>query len=191
MTEDLVECPQCGLPDNTVKVSRIYIEALESFRSKEAKPLLASIMSDPRQLEASGLLKTQALRSLVRSFGPPSGQRQIIRPVDPKLVMVGFTLMALFFMVQIYLTQRELFLPVLVLVLLFYLGYAVFRNQIHAKYEKQVQQNVDIKTSYEAAIGKWMQLYYCIRDEIVFDPRTGSVMALDAMEVYLFEQKTV
>jgi hypothetical protein len=189
MTEDLVECPQCGLSDNSVKVSKIYIEALDSFQSKEAKPLLVRIMSDPHQLQAPGLLKTQAIRSLVRSFGPPSGGRQIIRPVDPKLVMVGFTLIAIFFLVQIYLTQREHFLPILVLVLVFYAGYIIFRTQIHGKYEKQIQQNRDTKTSYEAAIREWMQLYYCIRDEIVFDPRSGRVMPLDAMEAYLFDEK--
>jgi len=190
LTANRTICPKCGLEDKSIKVSAIYIEALQNFRSKGVSPLLAQIMTDPTQLNAPGILKTQALRALVRSFGPPSGGRQIIRPINPNLVVAAFTLISIFFVVQIYISQRELFVPILVLVAAFYLGYAVFRNRIQARYQKRIQENLDIKSSYEAAIGLWMRLYYCSRDEIVFNPEENRWMPLEAMEAYLLDQKT-
>lgn len=189
MIKTPVVCPICAASDKTFKVSTIYIEALEGFKKGSELKILAQIVDDQNLLSATGILKTQTLRSVVSSFGPPSGGKQIIRPVSPNLVMMAFSLIAIFFLIQIYTTQREMFIPILILVAIVYLGYAIFYKQIYAKYTRQIQSNINIKTSYEAAIGKWMRLYYCARDDGVFDPVENQMVPLQSMETYLLGGK--
>jgi hypothetical protein len=190
MVVNPVQCPECRLSDKTFKVSAIYIEALEEFKHPGARKLLPQIMNDVKKLDAPGVLKTQALRSVVNSFGPPSGGRQIMRPVNPYLVIAAFTLIAIFFLIQIYTTQREMFFPMLILLIVFYLGFTFFRKQIIGKYIQQIQANMDIKRSYESAIGRWLRLYYCARDDGVFDPDENQMIPLQAMEAYLLNEKS-
>jgi hypothetical protein len=189
MTEKMVECPVCRSSDKTFKVSEIYIEALEGLKKGEKGKTLPQIISDPAQLDAPGILKTQAFRSIVRDFSPPSGGTQIIRPVNPNFVILAFTLIAIFFLLQIYTTQPEMFIPMLILVSLFYVGYGLFRKTIQKKYTKQIQDNINLKHRYEAAIGKWMRLYYCARDNVVFDPQEDRSVPLNSMETYLLKQQ--
>jgi hypothetical protein len=187
MAENIVECPLCGLSDKTFKVSAIYIEALEGFKKEGTPKILPQIMGDQSQMDAPGILKVQALRSIINTFGPPSGGRQIMRPINPGLVIAGFTLITIFFLVQIYTSQREMFIPILIVALVFYLGYVIFHKQIMGKYQKQIQDNIDIKRTYEAAIGQWMRLYYCAHDDGVFDPDENQLIPLQAMESYLLK----
>jgi hypothetical protein len=189
MKVNSVECPKCGLSDRTFKVSEIYIEALEGFKKGEKGRVLPQIVSDQSQFEAPGILKVQAFRSVVNDFSPPSGGSQLTRPVHPNLVILAFSLIAVFFLLQIYTTQPDLFLPMLILVFVFYLGYGFFRKTIYGKYNKQIQDNNSIKNTYEAAIGKWMHLYYCARDNGVFDPQEDQMIPLESMKIYLLDQQ--
>lgn len=189
MIQTPVVCPVCALSDKTFKVSSIYIEALEGFKKEGELKIISQIVNDHNQLTTPGILKTRSLRSVVTSFSPPSGGSQTIRPVNPNLIVMAFTLIAIFFLTQIYTTQREMFIPILILVMVFYLGYAFFRKRIYAKYTRQIQANIDIKATYGAAIGKWMRLYYCARDDGVFDPDENQMAPLQAMGAYLLTGK--
>jgi hypothetical protein len=186
MAVNTATCPRCGLSDHTYKLSEIYIEALDALKNGKIGPILPQVMNQG-QVDARGILKTQALRSVISSFGPPSGGQQLTRPVNPNLVMMGFTLIAIFFLVQIFLSQRELFLPILILVLLFYSGFFIFRKRITGKYTQQMQENINLKRMYEAAIGQWMLMYYCARDEGVFAPNNNELIPLHAMKARLLE----
>jgi hypothetical protein len=64
MIANPVECPLCGFSDKTFKVSEIYIEALEGIKNGEKGSVLPQIVSDQSQLEAPGILKAQAFRSV-------------------------------------------------------------------------------------------------------------------------------
>jgi hypothetical protein len=186
MALSTIACPRCGLSDHTYKLSEIYIEALDALKNGKIGPILPQVM-DQSQVDARGILKTQALRSVIKSFGPPSGGPQVTRPVNPNQVMVGFTLIALFFLIQIFISQRDLLLPILILVLAFYSGFVIFRKRITGKYTQQIQENINLKRTYEAAIGQWMHMYYCARDEGVFAPNKNELIPLHSMKAYLLE----
>jgi hypothetical protein len=189
MIEKSIECPVCGLADKTFKVSEIYIEALGGIKNGETGRVLPQIVNDQSQLVAPGKIKAQAFRSVVSNFSPPSGGRQVMRQVHPNYIIAGFTLIAIFFLIQIYTTQPELFLPILILVFVFYTGYGIFRKSIYAKYNKQILENIAVRQTYEAAIGKWMHLYYCARDNGVFDPKEDRLIPLQAMDSYLLNHQ--
>jgi ABC-type bacteriocin/lantibiotic exporter with double-glycine peptidase domain len=94
----------------------------------------------------------------VSNFSPPSGGKAVMRPVHPNFVIAGFTLIAIFFLIQIYTNQPELFFPILISGFRFLYWVWNFRKTIYTKYNKQIQENMAIKKTYEAAIGKWMHL---------------------------------
>ncbi len=185
--QETVVCPACGQSDRVFKVSRIYIDALAAFNKSPDDSVLPDLTGQAMEDPGINLLKIQAVRAFVNNFSPPSGGKQQMRQVHPDLVVGIFSLVAIFFLIQIYNTQRAAFPIILVVLIVFYLGYILLHQRILARFNQQSESARAEKRQLEIAIERWMKLYFCARDEVVFDPAQNRMIPLDQMDQYLLE----
>ena len=121
-----------------------------------------------------------------RKLAPPSGGKaNNFRPLHPDLLVIGFSLVLPVFVYGILNQQPALFVPILVLLVGAYTLYLIFRRSLVAKFEADQQSQKDEKKRVEKAIGAWMKLYFCAREEGVFIPGGGEVIPVDQMPGYL------
>lgn len=182
-------CPACGQDDRVFKVSTIYLDALAAFSSPARNTVLPEL-NDGEALHGPGInpLKIQAVRRLANSFAPPSGRKEVVRLLHPDLILTVSALVAVFFLIQIYNTQRAAFPIAVALLALFSLGYLLARRSILTRFNHKKAEEQQEKRRFERAVARWMRLYYCDRDEEVFDPAGATRVPLAQMEAYLLKE---
>ncbi len=188
MIQETVLCPACGQSDRVFKVSRIYIDALAAFSKSSEDSVLPELTGEAVDEPGINLLKIQAMRTFVNNFSPPSGSKKSMRQLNPDLVVAAFTLIAIFFMFQIYQSQRSIFPIALGILVVFYVGYVLLHHRILARFNEQKAEEQGEQQRLERAVGRWMKLYFCARDEGVFDPTQNRLIPLDEMDYYLLEE---
>ncbi len=189
MNEETVVCPVCGESDRVFKVSRIYIDALAAFNKSPEDSVLPELTGKAVDDPGVNLLKIQAVRTFVNNFSPPSGGRQVARQIHPDLIMAVLALLAVFFMIQIYESQPSFFLIALAVLVAVYVGYYFLRRGIIARFNQQKDKEQNEKRRLERAIERWMKLYFCARDEGVFDPEQNRLIPLEQMDLYLMQEE--
>lgn len=134
------------------------------------------------QLDAQGLL------SLAKKLTPPSSGKGVpFRPIHPDLVVLVFSLITPLFLYRIATTQGVM-LPWILLLLTGFIGfYFVKRKSLIAKFEAQRLAQKSAEERIQKGIKRWMQLYYCARDDIVFNPLEAKSIPADMMNMYLFQ----
>ena len=183
-----MNCPECDLSDQVDKVSKIYMIAIDRKYASRSK-------GKPRPTElSSGLLKIDAmmssrdLYSLAKKLTPPSsGKRATFRPIHPDLVVLVFSLIAPVFLYGIASSQSAVFPWILILLIGFYIFYFLKRKTLIARYEAHLQSQRATEERIQNGIKRWMQLYYCARDEIVFNPLDSKSVQVDLMNGYLLQ----
>ena len=169
-----ITCPACGQSDLVEKVSTLYITGIGLNRSTgQANIPSAGEAPSESSAELIGLSATD-LRRLARRLKPPSsGKGTPFRTLHPDLVVLTFSLIIPIFLYGIFTSQRNLLLPALVFLAAFYGWYFWKRKAMIAKFNSQVEANRVAARRAEQSIGRWMKLYYCARDDIVFQPKTN------------------
>ncbi len=189
LNQERVVCPVCGQDDRVFKVSRIYIDALAAFGKSYEDFVMPELTGKSVEDPGINLLKVQAVRAFVKNFSPPSGNKQNMRQVHPDLIVAIFSLIAIFFMVQIYRTQPSTFALALAILAVFYVGYFMLHKRIVGRFERQkTEERVD-QQRLERGVALWMKLYFCARDEGVFDPAQNRLIPLDQMDLYLLQEE--
>jgi hypothetical protein len=183
MSEKSPACPHCGQPDQVIKVNRIYMESISSSPLTD-ESVIPRVLNWPADKKPTSFRTLEEQRFL-KYFKPPSTKPSLTRTVSPDQVVFAFSILSIFFLYQIYRTQPEMFLPMIAVLASFYLVYLLGRKRIIGKYQVQKSTEFNQSKKYEAAVGRWMQLYYCIRDNGVFDPRQDRWIALEEMDSYL------
>jgi len=182
-----VICPSCGQADQVEKVSTIYMRGVElkwhsgkSATQDEngASPTLAGVFAEFSPAE---------LQALSRRLAPPSsGKRAPTRPLHPDLVVLVFGLVAPVFLYGVFTSQPEA-LPVVLLVLAGFCGFYIWkRKAMIAKFQAQQLAQKSAEERIRRGVGRWMRLYYCAREDVVFEPRSNSAVPADQMAGYLF-----
>lgn len=121
-----------------------------------------------------------------RKFSPPaSGKTSTFRALHPDLVVISFSLILPVFIYGILNQQPSLLIPVLIGLIGAYSVYFFTRNRLIEKFKTNHQLQVNEKKRLEKAIGDWMKLYYCAREELVFIPGGGAGIPVDQMMGYL------
>lgn len=161
-------CPQCQKSDRVEKVSTIYVQGI--------KP----------DAELPGDKAAQnALRTLSQRLAPPAGKGQgLTRPIHPDLMVGGFTAIVILIIYNMAASQLQMVLPAAVLAALALVIYALTRKKIIARFEKKQNNEGGSQKRAEAAVGRWMQLYYCGRDDLAFNPLTKASMPPEAVRSY-------
>ena len=182
-----VICPSCGRADQVEKVSTIYMRGVElKWRSRrpgtqdksEASPALAGLLAEFSPAE---------LQALSRRLAPPSsGKRAPTRPLHPDLVVLVFSLIAPFFLYGIFTSQLNA-LPLVLLVLAAFYGFYFWkRKTMVAKFQAQQLSQRTAEERIQRGIGRWMRLYYCAREDCVFEPGGAAAVSADQIAGFLF-----
>jgi hypothetical protein len=174
-------CPVCGQADLVEKASTIYLVGSERGRQSSNDPSLVS-QARPwlQQLTAADRW------ALSRRLAPPSSGKQApMRPLHPDLVVLTFSLVLPIFIFGMWDTQPVMLLPVLAFVALAYGIYFWKRKAIIARFasKQAMQQEGDQRA--KKAIGRWMKLYYCAREDGIFIPGDVDLTPADLMPGYL------
>jgi hypothetical protein len=186
MSEQVV-CPACAQSDLVEKVSTLYLTGIGLNRSaRQADPQPGESVATAPAGEMIGLSASE-LRLLSKRLKPPSsGKGTPFRALHPDLVVLTFSLILPVFIYGIYTSQKNTFLPALVLLLGFYALYFWKRKALIAKFEIQRNASLAAARRAEQSIGRWMKLYYCAREDIVFQPGSGKYVPADQMPGYLY-----
>ena len=114
-----------------------------------------------------------------------SGKRAPTRPLHPDLVVLVFGLVAPFFLYGVITSQPEA-LPIVLLVLAGFCGFYIWkRKAMIAKFQAQQLAQQATEERIKRGVGRWMRLYYCAREDVVFEPRGSAAVPADQMAGYL------
>ena len=176
-------CPVCGLTDQTDKASSLYVMGIAGNK-------LAPAEGEPQTapLNMTGI-PPQELHALGKRLKPPaSPKRAPTRPLHPDLVVVTFSLIIPLFLYRIYQNQPSVLPVVLALLAVLYILYFWGRKKIIARFERQVQANKASEERIRMGIERWMRLYYCQRDDCVFEPGKQATAPADQMLAFLLRE---
>lgn len=190
MTNQIREiCPKCGQNDKVFEVRLLYLETLERVKpgNKAESPNLDRLLEISGYKDEPPAKKNRVINTMIKSFAPPSGKPELLKQISPDLVVVVFSLVAIFFLYQIYRDQRPVFWISAAIFAAFIGFYILFHKKILARYQNQKDLDTSSKEVIEKAIGKWMKLSYCASDNVVFGIKKSEFVPLDDMNKYLLQ----
>ncbi len=176
-------CPHCGQADKTYKVSLLYLESTARLHQRQAEdqPELDGLLSDLLPANSSSTSQAQLLTRLLHSFTPPSGEKHITRRIHPDAMVIFFGIFLLLLAYRAATTQPGQLPAVLILVCGSALAYLLARKAILRRYEERIRQEQQENERIENAVARWMRLYFCSRDQGVFDPDEEPFVPLERM----------
>jgi hypothetical protein len=181
-------CPVCGHSDYTAKVSAIFIEGIQRTQKMPQRTGFSDIQPEFRLPAIFQDMTSSSLRHLSNRLKPPdSGAALPIRPVHPDLIVAAFSLASPIFLYEIFLSQPASGLPVLSILVVFYIFYFWKRKSMLDRFELQKCKRRDEENRVKKAVEHWMRLYYCANDDIVFEPRADSAIPADQLKFYLLQ----
>lgn len=181
-------CPQCNTSKEVYKVSEIYLSGLESIKSSNPSKDNAFdlVFGHPSQKLGRRFVDQTIKRTLVSKFAPPSSSKQrISRSLSPDFIMFATFLLSIFMLYQIFTQQREVFVPALLIILAVGAAYLLTRKRIVARFIEKQKNEARETVQIKEAIERWMNLYYCAADFIVFDKKHRISIPLQEMNNYL------
>jgi hypothetical protein len=178
--EELPCCPLCHTQAAVFKVSQIYVAGITRAenRSPADRALLASIYGKEE-------LSAAMVQQVSQQFGPPSGRRQVVRPVHPDLVVFLFSAVVVVFLLNTFLLARWVFWVILLLWLASLAGYWFTRGPVLCRFQGMETSVLGEQKSVERSIGAWMKLYYCLDDNCVFMPERMDSAPLSQLQRYI------
>jgi len=181
-------CPQCNTSKDVYIVSEIYLSGLESIKSSNPPKDNAFdlVFGHPSQKLGQRFVDQTTKRSLVRKFAPPSSSRKrISRSISPDFIMLATFFISIFMLYQIFTQQREVFVPALLIILGVGATYLLTRKRIIARFIQKQKNEARETVQIKEAIERWMNLYYCAVDFVVFDKKHRISIPLQQMNNYL------
>jgi hypothetical protein len=190
MVEKIKVCPACKVAENSYKVSEIYMQSLMRLKSgdKAEAPVIDALQAKIPEERRDKLKGSRYYRELMESFAPPQGETQNTRAINPDWVAFALAFLSVYFLYQIFTTQFGVFWFAVGFAVMAYAAYFIFRKKIFAKYQVQKDQEAGSKGQVEKAIGVWMKLYYCAKDNIVFIENKSESIPLQEMRSYLLSK---
>jgi len=193
-----IVCPECQMADMIRKVSSIVADGTFSGIHSRTESGVGGLPSAggtffPRgSIHLQGTYQTELAKKLSPLSKPRVGCGWYLLPFIPvvNLVLVWFApiafkakrYMALFLVVYLFpllivnyffTLSSEIRLSLVILFLAIYV--ALF-------YPALKKENDEKVLDWEVKISKWQQLYYCARNDCVFDPKVGKVLPADRIE---------
>ncbi len=176
-------CPHCGQADKVYKVSLLYLESTARLNQRQAEnqPELDGLLTDLLPANSNATTQAHLLSRFLRSFTPPSGEKRITRRIHPDTMVICFALFSLLVIYRIATTQPSQLPAILVLVCVSLMAYILARKSVLRRYQDRVRQEQEENARIESAIARWMRLYFCSRDQGVFDPQQNEFVPLEQM----------
>lgn len=189
MPEKKFTCPICESAENSFKVSEIYIQSLVRLKhgDKAIAPTIDRLQAEIPEERRDKLKGSRYYRQLMESFAPPQGGTMTTRAINPDWIAFSMLILSLFFLYQIYTTQPGVFWYMVGFAIIAFAAYGLFRKKIFEKYLSQKTEQSGSQEIVEKAVGIWMKLYYCTKDNIVYGGKKGNAIPIDQMRSYLLE----
>ncbi len=181
-----ITCPVCGSADRVEKVSTLYLVGVELRRKSGNQAAVEANTEGPARRATELLLARQraqpGVEPLQRKLTPPSsGQAALTRPIHPDLAVLAFSLIAPVFLYGIVTSQPGTLPAVLGLLVICYGLYFWQRRKLIDRFEADQARRKQDKLRTARAVERWMKLYYCANEELVFDPTSGESAPVDQM----------
>jgi len=166
-----VTCPLCGKDDNVQKVSAI-VDGGTSVSSYSG--VAPSVNVYDGKVGYGGAYVAGNVRSsshLAQKLAPPVKPNE---PRTPAKIGLGWLLLILFGAFSIYCISMDYidmglvlcgFLPVIIAGIMIFAG-----NNEKQKIKENYEKGMPI---WKEEMARWNKLYYCHRDDIMFDPESG------------------
>lgn len=187
MNNTPVICPQCRQSDKTYKVSLLYLEGTERMNHRETQnqPELSALIKDLLPGDSQPPAQSQLVARLVKYLAPPQGERRVMRRLNPDSVVIFFGLLMLVVLYQVAI-NRSPQAPILAVLLTGgLLAYLLARKTVAQRYAERVRHDHEENARVERAIGAWMRLHFCGRDQCVFDPATDQFVSPEEINLLL------
>jgi hypothetical protein len=197
-------CPVCDRNDQVAKVSTIYLTAIGINRlpvrnEHQTKP---GLVIDPNQVQGKENRQTNAphgksfthlsaaeLKQLSSKLKPPASPKQAFsRPVHPDTVILTFSLVVPFFLFGVIQSQSGMIIPMVAILIFAYALYFWKRKKIILKFNQKLAEKIAAERRIQRALERWMNLYYCARDEVIFEPGKEQGMSIDLIHGYLMKE---
>ncbi len=178
-----IACPQCGKDDMIQKVSAIYSAGIASGSYSGPSAGVAIGSGKPALVGGYATVHGTNQTALSSKLSPPSKPTRRLPPE----ALIAILLIVIACPVITY-REEALRFPVqssiigvtgiLLLALIIPVGY---------RQEKRLFQQTEEKIrQWEQAITQWDQLYYCARNDCVFDPATGKAVSPERLSELLY-----
>jgi hypothetical protein len=189
MSEKPIPCPVCNEEAHSFKVSQIYLESLMRLKHREntETPTLDKWLGAATDGAGKKFKGVQYYHDIVSKFQPPQAGATVMRSVNPDWVAFGLGLLSIYILYQIFRTQYEIFWYMFGFALLVFALYIIFHKQFIARHNVNKSAETGLKTNVEKGISRWMKLYYCSKDNIVYGDKKGHYVPLDQMNDYLMK----
>lgn len=177
-----VACPKCHTNDQSQKVSAIVMAGTSSYQA--SGPAIGTAFVGGKMGLATGFTSVSGTNqtALAAQLMPP------VKPKKPKpyqadpvgallavvIACIGFLLMTASRGVDIGVIIA---VAVAVEILLVWSSY----GKVNALYTKQVLP------PWQKVLARWNRLYYCYRDDIVYDPETGRAVPPSQINTLLYD----
>jgi len=175
-----LNCPVCGQSDQVEKASTLYLVGIGLDQGQ------------PQEQDSNPVQKRKPSpnqRALSRRLAPPASGKQVTtRPIHPDMVVAALSLIAPVFLYGILTSQRNMFLPVLAILAAFYGLYFWKRKTLISRFEAQQAARQAADARVKRSIERWMKLYYCARDDGVFEPGSHELVPADHIAGYLYRE---
>lgn len=202
-TGKIPACPTCGQQDQVAKVSTLYLTAIglnrlpgRSQPSGSSNEIHADLDPDANNLQpgtSAGLqvsaISGSELKIISRKIKPPASPKQAFnRPVHPDTVVLSFSLLVPFFIFGILQSQASMLIPMIIILVVAYGLYIWQRKKIIQRFNLNLAEKTAAEKRIRRALDRWMHLYYCLRDDVVFQPDDGQATPVDLIHGYLVEE---
>ncbi len=171
-------CPGCQIP----LVGRLVAESLEELGIGD-KAIMVGCVGCTGILIA-GLTMDRV--SPAHGRGPDIATA--LKRIHPDTVVLTFSLVAPIFLYGIFTSQRLMLLPVLIILAGFYGLYFWKRKTMVARFELQQLTRQAANERVKRGLDRWMKLYHCSRDDVVFEPGKNQFVPTDQMTGYLLKE---
>lgn len=180
-----IVCPACGQFDRVEKASTIYLVGVGINRLVGYKAA-GGDAGQPAKLSFE--ISPKDLYQLSHKLKPPSEARPALtRNLHPDLVVVFFSAIVPFFIAGIVRSQPGALFPAVVLLACAYLAYFALRKTILRRYGLVEAKRREETEQVKRGIETWMMLYYCSRDNAIFQAWEKAVTPLDDIDSYLLK----
>jgi hypothetical protein len=181
-----LNCPVCNQQDQVEKVSTLYLIGI-GLKGQSAGPTYQPGQSKPGSQVLQELSESE-LRALSRRLAPPASKKEaMMRPLHPDLMVLTFSLVIPIFLFGIFQDQSPMLLPALIVLGFFYVFYAWKRKSFVDKFELQLKKRQASQQQIRIGIDRWMKLYYCARDDGVFEPGAQQLVPSDDLMSFLMK----
>jgi hypothetical protein len=171
-------CPACRQNDEVEKVSTLYIAGIGVRKKRQAQATALDKLLSPQEIAA-----------LSQRLTPPASGKQVLtRPIHPDQALIAFSVVAPIFVYGIFTSQRAMLLPVLLLLAGFYGVYIWLRGALLRRYQQEQASRQASAERVKRGLKLWMGLYYCLRDDAVFELRAKETTPLDFLPGLLNRQ---